>query len=92
MKIPTKQDWGDFKDNPDVKYGYKLFGGKSIEEVSDLFIDFPIERASELRYAPFNIFKYYVHCFINFLTSEGEELIPVKISSVSWKILFSFTA
>lgn len=71
MKIPTKHDWGDYKNDLDVKYAFKLYGGKSIEESMDYFINSPIERSSELEFAPFEIYKYYVNCFINYLMSEN---------------------
>lgn len=70
MKIPTKEDWGNYQDDLDVRYAYKLYGGKSIDESMEYFLNTPIERASELRFAPFKVYEYYVNCFINHLLSE----------------------
>jgi hypothetical protein len=60
MEIPAKQDWGNYKKDLDVHYAYKLYGGKSIEDSMEYFVTSPIERASELRFAPFKIYQYYV--------------------------------
>jgi len=70
MRIPTKQDWGNYNEDLDVRYAFKLYGGKSIEDSMEYFLNAPIERASELRFAPFGIYQYYVNCFIKHLTSE----------------------
>src|SRR6266702_6883801 len=73
-RIPDKAAWGDLNADPEVRYAFELFGGKSIEEALPLFRDFPIERAAELRFAPAQVFNYYIFCFANFLMSpEAEE-------------------
>ncbi len=71
MNIPSREDWGNYKSDLDVKYAYKLYGGLSIEDSQQYFIDAPIQRASELRYAPFAVFKYYVFCFTKYLCSQA---------------------
>ena len=70
MEIPARKDWGNYKEDFDVRYAYKLYGGKSIDDSMEYFVTSPIERASELRFAPFKIYQYYVNCFIRYLTSE----------------------
>jgi hypothetical protein len=67
--VPSRADWGDYESDPDVRYAYRLYGGKPIDQSMPHFIDNPIERASELRFAPFVIFRYYVHCFASYLRS-----------------------
>lgn len=70
--IPTRAEWGNL-DDLDVKYGFKLYGGKSLEEVTPFFLRSPIERVSELRFAPWEIFNYYVFWFANFLISDASK-------------------
>jgi hypothetical protein len=67
--LPSKADWGDYKSDLDVRYAYRLYGGQTVDQSIQYFIDNPIERASELRFAPFPIFRYYVYCFTSYLTS-----------------------
>jgi len=31
LRVPTKKDWGDLND-PEVRYGFKLFDGKTVAE------------------------------------------------------------
>ena len=69
---PSREEWGDLEDL-EVKSGYNLFGGKTIEEAMPLFIGNPIERAAELRRAPPAVFNYYIFCFADFLTSPDSE-------------------
>jgi hypothetical protein len=73
-RAPSRAEWGDLEDF-EVRSGFKLFGGKTIEEAMPSFIGNPIERAAELRRAPRPVFNYYIFCFANFLCapeSEGE--------------------
>lgn len=69
LRIPTREEWGDLKADPEVRYAYKLFGGKSVDEVMDLFTIHPIERCAELRYSSIAVFRYYVQCFTKHLLS-----------------------
>ena len=69
---PSRESWGDLSDG-EVKYGYKRFGGKTIEDAMPLFVENPIERSAELRRAPAAVFNYYVFCFARFLTSPQSE-------------------
>src|SRR5262245_42773740 len=72
QRAPTRAEWGDLGDL-EVKYGYKLFGGKTVDQALPLFIENPIERSAELRRAPAPIFNYYIFCFAEFLTSPKSE-------------------
>lgn len=74
-RVPTREAWGDLSVDPEVKYAFKLFGTKTIDEATPLFADNPIERAAELRFSPAPVFNYYVFCFANFLMTpqaQGE--------------------
>jgi hypothetical protein len=72
QRTPTRAEWGDLSDL-EVKHGYKLFGGKTVDEAMPLFIENPIERSAELRHAPAPVFNYYIFCFTEFLTSPKSE-------------------
>jgi hypothetical protein len=72
---PTREAWGDLGVDPEVEYGYRTFGGKTAEEARPLFLENPMERAAELRFAPPGVFNYYIFCFVDHLlspTSAGE--------------------
>ena len=73
LKVPTKADWGDLKADPEVRYGYKKFGGKTIEEALSMFVDDPIERGAELRFSTVRVVDYYVFCYVNHLLSPASE-------------------
>lgn len=67
--IPDRKAWGSLEDL-DVKYALDLYGGKTVAGAMPHFIRSPIERADELRRAPWGVFAYYVFCFAGFLTSD----------------------
>ena len=69
--IPTRADWGDLSKDPEIRYAWKLFGGKSIEDAAQLFIDNPIERGAEIRFCTTTVFSYYIFCFVDFLLSPS---------------------
>lgn len=52
MQIPSREDWGDFEDDLDARYAFKVFFGKSISEAVPLIQENPIERTDELRFMP----------------------------------------
>lgn len=69
--ISTREDWGDLGIDPEVQSGYRLYGGRSRDEVMPLFAANPIERAAELRFAPMAVFNYYVFCFADVLSAPA---------------------
>jgi len=69
--IPAREDWGDLGIDPEVRSGYRLYGGRSRDEALPLFAASPIERAAELRFAPTTVFNYYVFCFADVLSSPA---------------------
>jgi len=69
LPIPNREEWGNL-DDLDVNYAYNLYGGKSIAEVTPYFVRSPIDRVDELRFAPWEIFSYYIFWFTDFLTSD----------------------
>jgi hypothetical protein len=44
-------------------------GAKTAEEARPLFLENPMERAAELRFAPPGVFNYYIFCFVDLLLS-----------------------
>jgi hypothetical protein len=72
-KIPTKADWGDLGADPEVRYGYKKFGGTSVDEALRLFSDSPIERTAELRYSTVKVVDYYILCYVKHILSAESE-------------------
>ena len=73
LKVPTKADWGDLKVDPEVRYGYRKFGGKTIEQALPMFVDNPIERGAELRFSTVRVVDYYIFCYVNHLLSPASE-------------------
>ena len=67
--IPDRKAWGAL-DDLEVRYAFKLYGGKSVAEAIPCFISSPIERADELLFAPWEVFAYYVFCFAEYLASD----------------------
>ena len=61
--FPPREAWGDIASDLDVAYGFRMFGGKTIEEAALVFAENPIERASELSFTPTVVFNYYVLAF-----------------------------
>jgi hypothetical protein len=70
-RIPGAEAWRGYQSDPDAKRAHALFFGKSIEEVIDLFRGGQcIQRAQELRFMPRGAFRYYVHAFGSYVTSQ----------------------
>ena len=69
-KIPSQDDWAGYEDDLDARYAYRVFFGRSIEEVVPLFHENPIERCSELSFMPVKPFRYYILAFRDYLLSE----------------------
>jgi hypothetical protein len=73
MQIPSRQDWGDFGDDLDARYAFKVFFEKSIPEAVPLFQENPIERTDELRFMPPVPFRYYILAFRDYVLSEESQ-------------------
>ena len=70
MPVPTEAEWGDYQADPDQTYAYKLFGGRTNQEMLPLFRRSVIERTDELRWMPELPFRYYMLGFRDFVMSE----------------------
>ncbi|BBB62359.1 hypothetical protein UNDKW_4086 [Undibacterium sp. KW1] len=69
LEIPSEEDWGDYKNDLDQKYAYKMFFGKNLAEARLLFQGAVIERTEELRFMPVIPFQYYIGAYYQYLTS-----------------------
>jgi len=74
MKIPNEDDWGNYKDDLEQEWAYKVFGGKSNDEVQKEFVQNVIERTDELRFMPVIPFRYYMLGFMKFVMSGNFEI------------------
>ena len=71
-KVPTAEDWSGYEADEEVTYAHRLFFGRTIAEVLDLFGGGRgIERASEFLYMPRRAFQYYIFAFAEFLMSDA---------------------
>ena len=60
--VPSDEAWGNLGDL-DIKHAYRVFGGKTRNEVQASFTRSVIERADELRFMPSAVFPYYMLAF-----------------------------
>ncbi len=70
MKVPNKEDWGDYEKDLDANYAFKVFFGRTISEVVPLFGVNPLERTNELRFMRPIPFRYYILAFRDYLLSK----------------------
>jgi len=59
-KIPTEQYWSGYHNDIDARYAYKIFFGKSNEDMQPAFKRNVIERTDELRFMPIRAYQYYI--------------------------------
>lgn len=67
VSIPSEEDWGDYQNDYDMQSAYKIFFGKTNEEVTDDFYRDVLSRVSELRFMPLKPFQYYMIGFKEFV-------------------------
>lgn len=66
-QIPTEEDWGAYNNNLDSKYAYKMFFGKSNQEMQESFKENVLARVEDLRWMPEKAFQYYMIGFRNYV-------------------------
>lgn len=71
MAVPSREEWGDLGVDLEVEHGYKLFGGKTVDEALPLFVENPLERSAELHFAPGRVIAYYCFCYVSHLLSPA---------------------
>ncbi len=59
-KLPEEKDWGNYFDDLDVADSYKMFFGKSNDEMQKEFKKNIFERCFDLEYMPLIPFQYYI--------------------------------
>lgn len=73
MHIPTEEEWemDKYGECLDVKWAYKNFFGKSLEEAEALFVENAIVYQEDVcYYMPSVPFRYYVRAYMNYLNGE----------------------
>ena len=75
MRVPTENDWGDYRTDLDTKYAHDLFAGRTNEEMQTYFRRNPIEKTGELRWMPPVPFRYYVLGFRDFVMARDFEFL-----------------
>lgn len=59
-KVPTEKEWLGYEKDLDASYAYKVFFGKTNEEMQSSFKLNVIERTDEIRFMPVKAFQYYI--------------------------------
>jgi len=75
MKVPTEAEWGDYQADLDQNYAYKLFAGRTNQEMLPHFRRNVIERTDELRWMPEVPFRYYMLGFRDFIMAGEFEFL-----------------
>ncbi len=70
MKIPTENDWGEWKDGLDIEWAYNNFKGKSLPEAIELFVEDALQYQEDLMWMPIIPFQYYIHAYKEYIISE----------------------
>ncbi len=88
--IPTEEQWGDWKSDVDTSSAYKIFYGKSNDEIQEDFYRCVIERADELRYMPDEVFQYYIEGFNKFIMAGKFQLFDASDAADSFLKLVEY--
>jgi len=67
VEIPSNDDWEGYQGDLDAEWAYKIFAGKSNDQVQADFERTVLERAEELWYMPDRPFRYYIFGFKQYL-------------------------
>lgn len=59
-KVPTEKEWLGYEKDLDASYAYKVFFGKTNDEMQSSFKLNVIERTDEIRFMPVKAFQYYI--------------------------------
>ncbi|KGF71482.1 hypothetical protein DO97_19285 [Neosynechococcus sphagnicola sy1] len=59
-KFPTDKEWFGYERDLDASYAYKVFFGKTNDEMQSSFKLNVIERTDEIRFMPVKAFQYYI--------------------------------
>ena len=67
--VPTEFDWTGCENDPDASWSYRLFFGKSAEEVVELFEANVVDSAENIHRMPQVPFEYYLMAFARYVMS-----------------------
>ena len=70
MNIPDEKDWENWNDDLDTRCAFEQFGGKSISEAVELFVENALYYQEDLQWMPKLPFQYYVHAYKEYLLSD----------------------
>jgi hypothetical protein len=60
QRVPTEQDWGDYKSDLDRNSAHQMFAGKTNDDMQAQFRRNPVAMTGELRWMPQVPFQYYM--------------------------------
>lgn len=68
--IPAEKDWENWKDDLDTRCAYRQFGGKSLSEAADLFVENALYYQEDLYWMPKIPFRFYLRAYSKYLLSD----------------------
>jgi hypothetical protein len=89
-QIPTDEQWNVAALDIDAKSAYKVFFGKSNEDMQNSFYKCVIERVDELRFMPEIPFQYYILGFRDFITAGNFQMFEEADAASSFLKLIEF--
>ncbi len=72
--IPSEDDWKNYNDDLDTAYAYKMFAGKSNDDMQKEFKNNVFERTSELRFMPIKPFQYYIFGLKQYIDTQDFDI------------------
>lgn len=69
LLVPTESDWGDLSGDPDAGWAYRIFFGKSREEVFELAEQDVVGVMENIDKMPSRAFWFYFWVFVEFVAS-----------------------
>ena len=73
QRVPTEQDWGNYRDDLDQNDAHQKFAGKTNEEMQKHFRNNAIATTNDLRWMPRIPFQYYMMGFRDYIASGNFE-------------------
>ena len=70
LRVPSEDDWGDYKSDLDQNHAHSVFAGRTNEEMQPFFRQNPIGLTEDLRWMPELPFRYYILGFRDFVMAK----------------------
>lgn len=70
-KIPTDQDWENYKSDLDAKYAHGIYFGKTNSEMLPLYKDHVLSRSEDINWMPKKPFQYYILGFRDYVIARN---------------------